>query len=194
MEKLNKSDLFSLEEYSINRDGFRKKVLEEKQHRKVYIGEHVVLLFENKNTIQYQIQEMLRIEKIFDAEGIQEELDAYNPLIPDGSNLKAVMLIEYPNVEERKEKLKILKGIEKKIWIKVGSHNKIFAIADEDLEREDETKTSAVHYLRYEFSSSMINDWKNDASIVMGIDHENYQSSETIISSDISSSLSADFA
>ena len=194
MEKLNKSDLFSLEEYSINRDGFRKKVLEEKRHRKVYIGEHVVLLFENKNTIQYQIQEMLRIEKIFDAEGIQEELDAYNPLIPDGSNLKAVMLIEYPNVEERKEKLKILKGIEKKIWIKVGSHNKIFAIADEDLEREDETKTSAVHYLRYEFSPSMINDWKNDASIVMGIDHENYHSSETIISSDISSSLSADFA
>ena len=194
MEKLNKSDLFSLEEYSINRDGFRKKVLEEKQHRKVYIGEHVVLLFENKNTIQYQIQEMLRIEKIFDAEGIQEELDAYNPLIPDGSNLKAVMLIEYPNVEERKEKLKILKGIERKIWIKVGLHNKVFAIADEDLEREDETKTSAVHYLRYEFSPSMINDWKNDSSIVMGIDHENYQSSETIISSDISSSLSGDFA
>ena len=194
MKKLNKSDLFSLEEYSINRDSFRKKVLEEKQHRKVYIGEHVVLLFENKNTIQYQIQEMLRIEKIFDAEGIQEELDAYNPLIPDGSNLKAVMLIEYPNVEERKEKLKILKGIERKIWIKVGSHNKVFAIADEDLEREDETKTSAVHYLRYEFSPSMINDWKNDSSIVMGIDHENYQSSETIISSDISSSLSGDFA
>ena len=194
MEKLNKSDLFSLEEYSINRDSFRKKVLEEKKHRKVYIGEHVVLLFENKNTIQYQIQEMLRIEKIFDAEGIQEELDAYNPLIPDGSNLKAVMLIEYPNVEERKEKLKILKGIEKKIWIKVGSHNKVFAIADEDLEREDETKTSAVHYLRYEFSVSMINDWKNGSSIVMGIDHENYQSSETIISSDISSSLSGDFA
>ena len=194
MEKLNKSDLFSLEEYSINRDSFRKKVLEEKRHRKVYIGEHVALLFENKNTIQYQIQEMLRIEKIFDAEGIQEELDAYNPLIPDGSNLKAVMLIEYPNVEERKEKLKILKGIERKIWIKVGSHNKVFAIADEDLEREDETKTSAVHYLRYEFSPSMINDWKNDSSILMGIDHENYQSSETIISSDISSSLSADFA
>ena len=194
MKKLNKSDLFSLEEYSINRDSFRKKVLEEKQHRKVYIGEHVVLLFENKNTIQYQIQEMLRIEKIFDAEGIQEELDPYNPLIPDGSNLKAVMLIEYPNVEERKEKLKILKGIEKKIWIKVGSHNKVFAIADEDLEREDETKTSAVHYLRYEFSASMINDWKNDSSVVMGIDHENYQSSETIISSDISSSLSGDFA
>ena len=194
MEKLIRSDLFSLEEYSINRDSFRKKVLEEKKHRKVYVGEHVVLLFENKNTIQYQIQEMLRIEKIFDAEGIQEELDAYNPLIPDGSNLKAVMLIEYPNVEERKEKLKILKGIEKKIWIKVGSHNKVFAIADEDLEREDETKTSAVHYLRYEFSASMINDWKNDSSIVMGIDHENYKSSETIISSDISSSLSGDFA
>ena len=194
MKKLNKSDLFSLEEYSINRDSFRKKVLEEKRRRKVYIGEHVALLFENKNTIQYQIQEMLRIEKIFDAEGIQEELDAYNPLIPDGTNLKAVMLIEYPNVEERKEKLKILKGIEKKIWIKVGSHNKVFAIADEDLEREDETKTSAVHYLRYEFSASMINDWKNDSSVVMGIDHENYQSSETIISSDISSSLSGDFA
>ena len=194
MEKLNKSDLFSLEEYSINRDSFRKKVLEEKRHRKVYIGEHVALLFENKNTIQYQIQEMLRIEKIFDADGIQEELDAYNPLIPDGTNLKAVMLIEYPNVEERKEKLKILKGIEKKIWIKVGSHNKVFAIADEDLEREDETKTSAVHYLRYEFSASMINDWKNNSSVVMGIDHENYQSSETIISSDISSSLSGDFA
>ena len=194
MEKLNKSDLYTLEEYSINRDSFRKKVLEEKKHRKVYIGEHVVLLFENKNTIQYQIQEMLRIEKIFDAEGIQEELDAYNPLIPDGPNLKAVMLIEYPDIDERKEKLKILKGIERKIWIKVGSQNKVFAIADEDLEREDETKTSAVHYLRYEFSASMINDWKNGSSIVMGIDHENYQSSETIISSDISSSLSGDFA
>ncbi|MAV17657.1 MAG: hypothetical protein CMQ89_04825 [Gammaproteobacteria bacterium] len=165
-----------------------------KENIKMAHRENVVLLFENKNTIQYQIQEMLRIEKIFDAEGIQEELDAYNPLIPDGSNLKAVMLIEYPNVEERKEKLKILKGIERKIWIKVGSHNKVFAIADEDLEREDETKTSAVHYLRYEFSPSMINDWKNDSSIVMGIDHENYQSSETIISSDISSSLSGDFA
>lgn len=158
MNKLNRSDLFSLEEYSIERESFRNRVLEEKKSRKVYIGENVVLLFENKNTIQYQIQEMLRIEKIFDSEGINEELDAYNPLIPDGANLKAVMLIEYPNVEERKEKLKILKGIERKIWIKVGSHNKVFAIADEDLEREDDTKTSAVHYLRYEFGAAMIND------------------------------------
>lgn len=194
MNKLNRSDLFSLEEYSIERESFRNRVLEEKKSRKVYIGENVVLLFENKNTIQYQIQEMLRIEKIFDSEGINEELDAYNPLIPDGTNLKAVMLIEYPNVEERKEKLKILKGIERKIWIKVGSHNKVFAIADEDLEREDDTKTSAVHYLRYEFGAAMINDWKNGANVIMGIDHPEYQVPETIIKSDISLSLSQDFA
>ena len=194
MNKLNRSDLFSLEEYSIERESFRNRVLEEKKSRKVYIGENVVLLFENKNTIQYQIQEMLRIEKIFDSEGINEELDAYNPLIPDGTNLKAVMLIEYPNVEERKEKLKILKGIERKIWIKVGSHNKVFAIADEDLEREDDTKTSAVHYLRYEFGTAMINDWKNGANVIMGIDHPEYQVPETIIKSDISLSLSQDFA
>jgi len=194
MNKLNRSDLFSLEEYSIERESFRNRVLEEKKSRKVYIGENVVLLFENKNTIQYQIQEMLRIEKIFDSEGINEELDAYNPLIPDGANLKAVMLIEYPNVEERKEKLKILKGIERKIWIKVGSHNKVFAIADEDLEREDDTKTSAVHYLRYEFGAAMINDWKNGANVIMGIDHAEYQVPETIIKSDISLSLSQDFA
>jgi len=193
MNKLNRSDLFSLEEYSIERESFRNRVLEEKKSRKVYIGENVVLLFENKNTIQYQIQEMLRIEKIFDSEGINEELDAYNPLIPDGTNLKAVMLIEYPNVEERKEKLKILKGIERKIWIKVGSHNKVFAIADEDLEREDDTKTSAVHYLRYEFGAAMINDWKNGANVIMGIDHPEYQVPETIIKSDISLSLSQDF-
>ncbi len=194
MNKLNRSDLFSLEQYSIERESFRNRVLEEKKSRKVYIGENVVLLFENKNTIQYQIQEMLRIEKIFDSEGINEELDAYNPLIPDGTNLKAVMLIEYPNVEERKEKLKILKGIERKIWIKVGSHNKVFAIADEDLEREDDTKTSAVHYLRYEFGAAMINDWKNGANVIMGIDHPEYQVPETIIKSDISLSLSQDFA
>ena len=194
MNKLNRSDLFSLEQYSIERESFRNGVLEEKKSRKVYIGENVVLLFENKNTIQYQIQEMLRIEKIFDSEGINEELDAYNPLIPDGTNLKAVMLIEYPNVEERKEKLKILKGIERKIWIKVGSHNKVFAIADEDLEREDDTKTSAVHYLRYEFGAAMINDWKNGANVIMGIDHPEYQVPETIIKSDISLSLSQDFA
>jgi len=193
MNKLNRSDLFSLEQYSIERESFRNRVLEEKKSRKVYIGENVVLLFENKNTIQYQIQEMLRIEKIFDSEGINEELDAYNPLIPDGANLKAVMLIEYPNVEERKEKLKILKGIERKIWIKVGSHNKVFAIADEDLEREDDTKTSAVHYLRYEFGAAMINDWKNGANVIMGIDHPEYQVPETIIKSDISLSLSQDF-
>ena len=193
MKKLNRSDLFSLEEYAINRSNFRARVLEEKKSRKVSIGDNVVLLFENRNTIQYQIQEMLRIEKIFDPEGIKEELDAYNPLIPDGLNLKAVMLIEYPNVEERKEKLKILKGIERKIWIKVGSHNKVFAIADEDLEREDETKTSAVHYLRYEFNATMIKDWKEGSGVIMGIDHENYDAPETIISSSISSSLVQDF-
>lgn len=193
MKKLNRSDLFSLEEYAINRSNFRARVLEEKKSRKVSIGDNVVLLFENRNTIQYQIQEMLRIEKIFDPEGIKEELDAYNPLIPDGSNLKAVMLIEYPNVEERKEKLKILKGIERKIWIKVGSHNKVFAIADEDLEREDETKTSAVHYLRYEFNATMIKDWKEGSGVIMGIDHENYDAPETIISSSVSSSLVQDF-
>jgi len=154
---LKKEDLYKLEEYSIERKNFKQKVLDIKKNRSVLIGENINLLFENSLTIKYQIQEMLRIEKIFESELIQEELDTYNPLIPDGNNLKATMLIEYADVELRKKKLKLLKGIEKKIWIKIGNNDPIYPIADEDLEREDETKTSAVHFLRWEFNDNQIN-------------------------------------
>jgi len=130
---LKKEDLYKLEEYSVERDSFKQEVLDVKKNRSVLVGDHINLLFENSLTIKYQIQEMLRIEKIFEAELIQEELDTYNPLIPDGNNLKATMLIEYSNVTERREKLKILKGVEKKIWIKIGSNSPIYPFADEDL-------------------------------------------------------------
>ena len=154
MVELSRDDLFTLEEYSEKRSSFRSGVLDEKKNRGVMVGNHVHLIFENKNTIQYQVQEMLRIEKIFEAKDIQEELDAYNPLIPDGKNLKATMLIEYVDVEIRREELTKLKGIERNVWFKVGDTEKVYGIADEDLEREDDTKTSAVHFMRFEFNET----------------------------------------
>src|SRR3970040_1689939 len=145
----------SLETYARERNAFRAKVLEHKKRRKVRLGEHVSLDFEDELTIRYQVQEMLRIERIFEEQGIQHELDAYNPLIPDGSNWKATMLIEYPDADERRSMLAQLKGIERRVWVQVEECERVFAIADEDLQRENEEKTSAVHFLRFELSAAM---------------------------------------
>ena len=161
MTNLNKNDLLSLEEYSEKRELLRSEVINLKRNRLIQIGENISLLFESVETIKYQIQEMLRIEKIFEVEGIEEELSAYNPLIPDGKNLKATMLIEYPDKEIRSEKLKDLHLIENKVWLQIGENERVIAVADEDMERSNEEKTSAVHFLRFEFDENMIEDFKN---------------------------------
>ena len=193
MNKLTKSDLLSLEEYSLNRDRLREEVLVLKKDRKIQIGINVTLLFENLKTIKYQIQEMLRIEKIFEPNGIQEELDAYNPLIPDGSNLKATMFIEFQKESVRKEKLKTLVGIEDKVWLQVGENDRIFAIADEDLERSSHDKTSAVHFLRFELSNLMVKDLQSGLTLFAGIDHPEYNVRTQEIEKKTSDSLLEDF-
>ena len=193
MNKLTKSDLLSLEEYSLNRDRLREEVLVLKKDRKIQIGINVTLLFENLKTIKYQIQEMLRIEKIFEPNGIQEELDAYNPLIPDGSNLKATMFIEFQKESVRKEKLKSLVGIEDKVWLQVGENDRIFAIADEDLERSSHDKTSAVHFLRFELSNLMVKDLQSGLTLFAGIDHPEYNVRTQEIEKKTSDSLLEDF-
>ena len=172
--KLNRSDLMSLEQYSTARKEFRSRVLEHKRTRIVTIGPNASWCFEDRLTIQYQVQEMLRVERIFEADGIQDELDAYNPLIPDGTNWKATFLIEYPDVAERKAALAKLKGIEDRCWVQVDDLELIYAIADEDLERENEEKTSAVHFLRFELSAAMVAAARSGAAISVGIDHDNY--------------------
>ncbi len=173
--KLNRSDLMSLEQYSTARKEFRSRVLEHKRTRIVTIGPNASWCFEDRLTIQYQVQEMLRVERIFEADGIQDELDAYNPLIPDGTNWKATFLIEYPDVAERKAALAKLKGIEDRCWVQVDDLERIYAIADEDLERENEKKTSAVHFLRFELSAAMVAAARSGAAISVGIDHDNYR-------------------
>ncbi len=173
--KLNRSDLMSLEQYSTARKEFRSRVLEHKRTRIVTIGPNASWCFEDRLTIQYQVQEMLRVERIFEADGIQDELDAYNPLIPDGTNWKATFLIEYPDVAERKAALAKLKGIEERCWVQVDDFERIYAIADEDLERENEEKTSAVHFLRFELSAAMVAAARSGAAISVGIDHDNYR-------------------
>jgi hypothetical protein len=172
MSRLNPSDLMSLEQYARERAGFRAKVLEHKKTRQVALGPNATLYFEDLLTIQYQVQEMLRIEKIFEAEGIEDELSAYNPLIPDGSNWKATFMLEYPEVEERKRELARLIGVEDKVWVQVEGHDKCFAIADEDLERNTEEKTSSVHFVRFELAPPMIKALKGGAPLAMGVDHD----------------------
>lgn len=168
---LQRSDLWSLEEYSEQRAAFRKEVLAHKQDRRVILGDYVLLTFEDSVTIKYQIQEMLRIEKIFEATGIQEELDAYNPLIPDGDNWKCTLLIQYEDVEMRKRRLTELVGIEDRIWVQIGDSKKVFAIADEDMQRSNDDKTSAVHFMRYQLDQSQIENAKSGAGIVFGVEH-----------------------
>ncbi|MGA0128628.1 MAG: DUF3501 family protein [Burkholderiales bacterium] len=171
---LNKEDLFSLEQYSKVRGQFRADVIEHKKNRKVHLGEHMTMLFEDKKTIQYQIQEMLRVEKIFEEDGILDELSAYVPLIPDGSNWKATLLIEYSDEIERKAALGKLIGVEDKVWVQIEGFEKVFPIADEDLERENSEKTSSVHFLRFELTAEMKNSLKEGSKLMMGVDHDNY--------------------
>ncbi len=175
MTKLKRKDLMSLEEYAEKRADFRKKVLEHKKTRNVALGENATLYFEDALTIQYQIQEMLRIEKIFEAGAINEELDAYNPLVPDGSNWKATFMIEYGDAEERAKVLSTLGGIEDKVWVQVEGFDKVFAIADEDMDRNRGEKTSAVHFMRFELTADMSKAVKENKDISMGIDYEGFE-------------------
>jgi len=165
-----------------------------KKNRKVHIGDHATLYFEDSLTMQYQVQEMLRIEKIFEEEGINEELAAYNPLIPDGKNLKATFMMEYDDVEERKVALTKLVGIEDKVWIQVEGHDKVYPIANEDLERSTEEKTSSVHFLRFEFNDEMIAAARQGAPMAMGIEHENYLLEVNPVTGNTRDALVADFA
>jgi hypothetical protein len=192
MQKLTRKDLYSLEEYTEMRDDFRKKIIAHKEDRRLELGENVLLMFEDRLIMQYQVQEMLKAEKIFEAEGIEEELGAYNPLIPDGTNWKATMLIQYTDVEERQQKLSQLIGIENTIWMQVEGFDKVFAITDEDLERDTEEKTSAVHFMRYELDNDMITAVKTGAAISAGVEHENYQAIINPIVSNIRDSLASD--
>ncbi|HIF47336.1 DUF3501 family protein [Candidatus Thioglobus sp.] len=171
------ADLLSLEKYTLTRQDFRQQVMRLKKNRQVNLGEHIRLLFENQMTVRYQIQEMLRIEKIFEAAEIQEELDTYNPMIPTGLNLKATMMIEYNEVEDRKEALSKLIGVERSIYIRVGGHEKVYPICNEDLKRETEDKTSSVHFMRFEFTQAMVDEFCNDAKVSMGVEHDYYPQS-----------------
>jgi hypothetical protein len=174
MNKLAPADLMSLEQYARERPAFRTRVLAHKGERQLAVGPNVTWCFEDRLTVQYQVQEMLRTERIFEPEGIADELSAYNPLIPDGSNWKATLLIEFPDPAERMRALAQLKEIEDRCWVQVAGHGKVFALADEDLERENEEKTSAVHFLRFELTAPMIASLKTGAALALGIDHERY--------------------
>ena len=174
MKKLKREDLMSLEQYAEKRADFRQQVLATKKVRNIALGEHATLYFENEQTIRYQIQEMLRIEKVFEAEGINEELEAYNPLIPDGSNWKATFMIEYGDADERAKVLARLVGVENKVWVQVDGFDKVYAIANEDLERSTEEKTSAVHFMRFELTADMSKAVKDSKDISMGIDYDGF--------------------
>ena len=177
MSQIARESLLSLEAYSRERGAFRSRVIEHKQRRTVHVGEHITLVFEDELTIRYQVQEMLRIERIFEEEGIRGELETYNPLIPDGGNLKATMLIEYPEPAERRRRLAELKGVAERVWIQARGCARVGAIADEDLERENEEKTSAVHFLRFELDAGMRGALAQGAGLSIGIDHPNYRAS-----------------
>jgi len=193
MPRIDRESLMSLEAYARERLQFRAKVMAHKKDRAVHLGEHVTLLFEDELTIRYQVQEMLRVERIFEEEGIRGELDAYNPLVPDGRNLKATLMVEFPDPDERRGKLEELIGIEDRTWIQVAGHGRVWAIADEDLDRENEEKTSSVHFLRFELSESMAQALKGGAALAIGIDHPRYAASvET--SPGVRSSLARDLA
>ena len=172
--KLLPADLFGLEQYAKSRKEFRARVIAHKKVRTIPVGPHTTWCFEDRLTVQYQVQEMLGVERTFEPEGIEEELAAYNPLIPDGSNWKATLLIEFPDAEERRHELARLKGIEDRCWAQVAGHARVYAIADEDLERENEHKTSSVHFLRFELTPAMVAGAKEGAAISLGIDHEHY--------------------
>ena len=194
MSKLTRKDLYSLEDYTEMRDDYRKKIMAHKKNRRLELGNNILLSFEDKLIMQYQVQEMLKAEKIFDAAGIEEELAVYNPLIPDGTNWKATMLIQYPDVEQRQLQLSRLIGIEDLIWLQVEGFDKVYAIADEDLERDNAEKTSAVHFLRFELDIDMITAVKSGSNISAGVEHENYQQVVSPVSSHLRDSLASDLA
>ncbi len=189
---IDRDSLLSLEAYARQRKEFRAKVMAHKRDRTVHLGAHVTLLFEDELTIRYQVQEMLRIERTFEEPGIQDELDAYNPLIPDGRNFKATMMIEYADAEERKRALAKLKGIEDRVWIRVEGCARVYAIADEDLERENEEKTSAVHFLRFELNDEMARALKYGVGLALGVDHPNYQAEIGAVGAGVRASLARD--
>ena len=193
-QKLSPDDLFSLEQYSKQRPQFRPRVLAHKRRRTLQVGPHATILFEDRLTVQYQVQEMLRIERIFEAEGIADELAAYNPLIPDGSNWKVTLLIEFPEVEERKVALAGLKGVEDRCWVQVAGYERVHAIADEDLERENDEKTSAVHFVRFELSPAMVATAKAGAAVSVGIDHPQYRHAVDPVTPEVRDALVADLA
>jgi Protein of unknown function (DUF3501) len=192
--RITRKSLLTLEAYAKTRNEYRSKVIAHKKHRTVHLGEHLTLLFEDELTIRYQIQEMLRIEKTFDEAGIQEELDAYNPLVPDGHNWKATLLVEYEDVDERKAALAKLKGIEDRVWVQVEGAARVYAIADEDLERENETKTSSVHFARFELTPEMIAAVKYGVGVSIGVDHPAYTFTLPAISDATRRALVADLA
>lgn len=192
MKKLSRDDLWSLEEYAARRNEFRTQVMEHKKNRQVHVGPNATLYFEDRMVMQYQIQEMLRVERIFEAEGIQEELDTYNPLIPDGCNWKATLMVEYTDVGERQAALAKLVGVEDVTWVQVVDFDRVYAIADEDLERETEEKTSSVHFLRFELTPDMAKAVKGGASVSVGIEHKAYQHAVEPLPANIHDSLAAD--
>lgn len=175
MEKLNRESLYTLEKYAELRKGFRQKVMEHKKNRHLAIGPNATLYFEDRMTMQYQVQEMLRVERIFEADAIQEELDAYNPMIPDGKNWKATFMLEFPDAGQRRKELARLVGIENRIWVKIDGFDRVIPVADEDLERATTDKTSSVHFLRFELTDDMVTALKNGAALSAGIDHEAYR-------------------
>ncbi len=189
---LTRKDLMGLEQYSTARKDFRAKVLEHKRDRNLALGPNATWSFEDRLTMQYQVQEMLRVERIFEADAIQEELDAYNPLIPDGRNWKATFLLEFPDVEERRQRLAQLKGVEDRCWVQVAGCERVWAIADEDLERENDDKTSSVHFLRFELSPQMCAQMKAGAALAAGIDHDNYRHQVARVPQNIRDSLAKD--
>jgi hypothetical protein len=194
MAKLSRESLMTLEAYAKSRKDFRARVIAHKKPRTVHLGEHVTLIFEDQLTIQYQVQEMLRVEKIFEEAGIQEELDAYNPLIPDGLNFKATMMIEYEEEKERRAALSLLKGIEDRTWVQVEGLARVYAVADEDLDRENDEKTSSVHFLRFELTREMADALKYGMALSIGVDHPHFLASLEPVPAPVREALLRDLA
>ena len=190
--RITRDSLLTLEAYAKARPAMREQVMAQKKLRRVKLGEHILLIFENELLIRYQIQEMLRVEKIFEEDGIRHELESYVPLVPTGSNFKVTMQIEYADEQQRHEMLGKLKGVEDRVWVRVAGFDPVFAIADEDLERENEQKTSAVHFLRFELSAAMVAAVKGGAALAVGVDHPHYTASSGPLAEPVRASLAAD--
>lgn len=194
MPQITRDSLLSLEAYARQRNDFRKRVIAHKKNRSVQIGRSITLIFEDELTVRYQIQEMLRIERTFEETGIADELDAYSPLVPDGSNWKATMMIEYPDPQERQQRLARLIGIEDRVWVQVAGQSRVFAIADEDLDRENDVKTSSVHFLRFELSDTMKQALREGSEISVGVDHSEYSAAVSPLPANIRASLCEDLS